>query len=295
MNPLVEPFFDPDTFTISYVVHGDGHPACAIIDPVLDYDARAGRVATHSAQRILDFVASRKLRVEWILETHAHADHLSAAQWLKRRLGGQVGIGEHIREVQQHFARLFGVEGEVPADGSQFDCLLRDGDRLALGDLQIEVLHTPGHTNACVSFRVGNAVFVGDTLFMPDYGTARTDFPGGDAATLYRSIRRILALPADTRLFLCHDYRPGGRPPAWESTVAEQRAHNLLVHDGVTETAFVADRKERDSRLSAPALILPALQVNIRGGHMPEPATNGTRYLKIPLNRIGGASDEGLV
>lgn len=295
MNPLVEPFFDPDTFTISYVVHAAGHPACAIIDPVLDYDPRAGRVATRSAQKILDYVQSRQLRVEWILETHAHADHLSAAQWLKQRVGGQVGIGEHIREVQQHFARLFDVEKEVPADGSQFDRLLRDGDRIPLGDLMVEILHTPGHTNACVSYRVGDAVFVGDTLFMPDYGTARTDFPGGDAATLYRSIRRILALPAGTRLFLCHDYQPGGRPAAWETTVAQQRAHNLLVHDGVTEAAFVADRKERDSQLSAPVLILPALQVNIRGGHFPEPAANGIRYLKIPLNRIGGASDEGLV
>lgn len=287
MNPVVQAFFDPDTFTVSYVVHGEGESACAIIDPVLDYDARAGRISTRSAQQIVDFVRERQLRVEWILETHAHADHLSAAQWLKEQLGGRVAIGEQIRDVQRRFAPLFGLGPAFPQDGSQFDYLLQEGDRLQVGGLEVLVLHTPGHTPACVTFLIGDAAFVGDTLFMPDYGTARTDFPGGDAATLYRSIRRILGLPAQTRLFMCHDYLPGGRPAAWETTVAEQRARNLLIHDGVAEGDFVAERRARDSKLAAPALILPSLQVNIRGGHLPEAEANGIRYLKIPLNQLG--------
>lgn len=288
MNPAVQAFFDPDTFTISYVVYGPGNPRCVVIDPVLDYDPRAGRVSTRSAQQIVDFVRARQLQVEWILETHAHADHLSAAQWLKQQVGGQVAIGEHIRAVQAHFAGLFDLGPAFVPDGRQFDRLLVEGERLVAGDLTIEVWHTPGHTPACVTYVIGDAVFVGDTLFMPDYGTARTDFPGGDAVALFRSIRRILSLPPATRLFMCHDYRPGGREPLWESTVAEQRACNPLVHDGVTEADFVEERRKRDATLAAPVLILPSLQVNIRAGHLPEPAGNGIRYLKIPLNQLGG-------
>lgn len=287
VNPVVQAFFDPDTFTISYVVFAEGHSACVVIDPVLDYDARAGRTRTRSARQIVDFVQAKGLQVEWILETHAHADHLSAAQWLKGQVGGQVAIGSHIDQVQQHFAKLYGLGPDFATDGSQFDRLLHEGERIAAGGLEIEVWHTPGHTPACVTYVVGDAVFVGDTLFMPDYGTARTDFPGGDAAALYHSIQRILALPPQTRLFMCHDYLPGGREPQWETTVAAQRAQNLMVHDGVTEVDFVQDRKRRDAGLAAPALILPSLQVNIRAGHLPAAEANGIQYLKIPLNQLG--------
>lgn len=288
MNPVVEAFFDPATFTVSYVVRAPGDSACVVIDPVLDYDPRAGRVSMESAQRVVDFIRLNRLQVEWILETHAHADHLSAAQWLKQQVGGQVAIGEHIRTVQQRFAGLFDLGPDFAVDGSQFDRLLGEGDCLRVGPMQVQVWNTPGHTPACVAYRIGDAVFVGDTLFMPDYGTARADFPGGDAAALYRSIQRILALPPDTRLFMCHDYLPDGRPPAWETTVAAQRAHNLMVREGVTEADFVQERQRRDAKLAAPVLILPSLQVNIRGGHLPEPAGNGIRYLKIPLNQLGG-------
>lgn len=289
MKPVVEAFFDPATYTVSYVVHAPGDRRCVLIDPVLDYDPKAGRVSTESAQRLVDFVRAHDLQVEWILETHAHADHLSAAQWLKQQLGGQVAIGEHICSVQQRFAGMFDMGGDFPVDGRQFDRLLVEGDSLTAGALTIDVWHTPGHTPACATYLIGDAVFVGDTLFMPDYGTARADFPGGDAAALYRSIRRILSLPEDTRLFMCHDYLPGGRAPQWETTVAAQRAQNLMIHDGITEEDFVQARRERDARLAAPVLILPSLQVNIRGGHLPEPAGNGIRYLKIPLNQLGGA------
>lgn len=289
MKPVVEAFFDPATYTVSYVVHAPGDRRCVLIDPVLDYDPKAGRVSTESAQRLVDFVRAHDLQVEWILETHAHADHLSAAQWLKQQLGGQVAIGEHICSVQQRFAGMFDLGSDFPVDGRQFDRLLVEGDSLTAGALTIEVWHTPGHTPACATYLIGDAVFVGDTLFMPDYGTARADFPGGDAAALYRSIRRILSLPEDTRLFMCHDYLPGGRAPQWETTVAAQRAQNLMIHDGITEEDFVQARRERDARLAAPVLILPSLQVNIRGGHLPEPAGNGIRYLKIPLNQLGGA------
>ena len=287
VNPVVQAFFDPDTFTISYVVFAEGHSACVVIDPVLDYDARAGRTRTRSARQIVDFIQTKGLQVEWILETHAHADHLSAAQWLKGQVGGQVAIGSHIDQVQQHFSKLYGLGPDFATDGSQFDRLLHEGERITAGDLVIEVWHTPGHTPACVTYVVGDAVFVGDTLFMPDYGTARTDFPGGDAAALYHSIQRILALPPQTRLFMCHDYLPGGREPLWETTVAAQRAQNLMVRDGVTEVDFVQDRKRRDAGLAAPALILPSLQVNIRAGHLPAAEANGIQYLKIPLNQLG--------
>ncbi len=288
VSPQVEAFFDKDTFTVSYVVYGADRADCIVIDPVLDYDPKAGRISTRSAQRIVDFLAQHQLQVRWILETHAHADHLSAAQWLKQQVGGLVAIGEHIGLVQRHFARLYNLEPDFPVDGSQFDRLLAEGDRLQVGDLSVEVWHTPGHTPACVTYLIGDAVFLGDTLFMPDYGTARTDFPGGDATALFHSIRRILALPPATRLFMCHDYLPGGRAAQWQTTVAAQRGHNLMIRDGITEEDFVQERTQRDAKLAAPVLILPSLQVNIRAGHLPEPAANGIQYLKIPLNQLAG-------
>ncbi|AZZ91942.1 MBL fold metallo-hydrolase [Hahella sp. KA22] len=286
MNLIVRPFFDRATYTVSYVTHGEGDSRCAIIDPVLDYDSAAGRVGTESAQDIVRYVKESGLEVEWILETHAHADHLSAAQWLKRELGGKVAIGEHIREVQSAFGRIFDLGAEFAVDGSQFDHLFRDGETFHIGAMPAQVMYTPGHTPACVSYVVADAVFIGDTLFMPDYGAARADFPGGDATELYRSIRRILSLPPQTRLFVCHDYLPNGRELRFESTVAEQRRENVLCHEGVSEEGFVQQRKARDAKLGAPALMLPSLQVNIRGGHLPEAADNGVRYLKIPLNQI---------
>jgi glyoxylase-like metal-dependent hydrolase (beta-lactamase superfamily II) len=286
-NPVVQGFFDPATATISYVVHEvEGHKA-AIIDPVLDYDPRTARTSTRSATRLLDYVRKHELQVDWILETHAHADHLSAAQELRRELGAGVAIGEHICDVQAHFAHFFEIETEVKADGRQFDRLFCEGDTFTIGTLQGRVMYTPGHTPACVTYVIGDAAFVGDTLFMPDYGTARTDFPGGEARLLYRSIQRILQLPPATRLFMCHDYQPGGREPYWETTVGDQRRGNLMVKDGISEDEFVRMRKARDATLAAPALILPSLQVNIRGGRLPPLSANGVRYLKLPLNRLG--------
>lgn len=289
MRPEIKTFFDPATFTISYVLRDSSSSACAIIDPVLDYDPRAARISTESARGIAEYVQGQGLSVKWILETHAHADHLSAAQWLREKLGGQVGIGQHIREVQARFAALFGFDPAFRADGSQFDHLFADNEEFRVGNLPVRVLHTPGHTPACVSYVAGDAVFVGDTLFMPDYGTARADFPGGDPHQLYRSIHRILSMPAHTRLFMCHDYRPGGREPRWETTVEEERTLNLWVRDGVSESEFVSRRRQRDRELDAPALILPALQVNICAGKLPEPAGNGIRYLRIPLDQLGNA------
>ena len=288
-NAEINAFFDPTTSTISYVVHGGAGSPCAIIDPVLDFDAKAARIATHSAQAIIDYVRTQHLRVEWILETHAHADHLSAAHWIKQQLGeGRIAIGEGITGVQSHFAKLFNLGPDFVPDGSQFDYLFRAGETFRIGALSAEVLCTPGHTPACVSYRIGDAVFVGDTLFMPDYGTARTDFPGGDARALYQSIQRILALPDATRLFMCHDYQPGGREPRWQTTVAEQRQQNLMIRDGITEEQFVAARQQKDATLAAPMLILPSLQVNIRAGQLPPAEDNGIRYLKLPLNQLGG-------
>ena len=284
--PQVEGLFDPATWTVTYIVHGGPGTAAAIIDPVLDYDPKSGRTRTASAQRVVDFVRAHDLRVEWILETHAHADHLSAAPWLKRELGERIGIGGRNTQGQQVFKALFHLEPEFRPDGSQFDHLFADGERFAIGALEAEVMHVPGHTPACVAYHVGDAVFVGDTLFMPDVGTARCDFPGGNAHTLYQSIRRLLALPLDTRLFMCHDYPPGGRPVAFESTVAEQRARNIHVHDGVTEEQFVAMRTARDATLDMPTLILPSVQVNIRAGELPLPEANGVRYLKIPVDAL---------
>lgn len=281
--PKVQPFFDPRTFTISYVVHAEGSDQCAIVDPVLDYEPNSGSIRHHSADALVQWIRQHGLTLQWILETHAHADHLSAAQYIKSLLGGEVVIGQHVDAVQAHFAGVFGLGADFPTDGSQFDRLVAEGDTLPLGQETIKVMHTPGHTAACVSYRIGDSVFVGDTLFAPDYGTARTDFPGGDAHALYRSIQRLLALPDDTRLFLCHDYLPGGRAPLWETTVAEQRQHNLLAHAGIDEATFVADRRSRDAALAAPVLLLPSIQVNIRAGHLPDPDPQGKRYLKIPL------------
>jgi glyoxylase-like metal-dependent hydrolase (beta-lactamase superfamily II) len=285
-NPTVQGFFDRATSTISYVVH-DGAVA-AIVDPVLDYDPRAARISGDSTLRLVSYVRQRGLRVAWILETHAHADHLSGAQRLRRELGAPVAIGAHITEVQRHFAPLFDVEPAFRPDGSQFDHLFQDGEAFAIGTLASRVLSTPGHTPACVTYVIGDAAFVGDTLFMPDYGTARADFPGGDARTLYRSIRRLLELPKATRLFMCHDYPPAGREPCWETTVDEQLQRNIMVRHGTSEEDFVRVRTARDAMLDTPTLLLPSLQVNIRAGHLPPPAENGIRYLKLPLDRLGG-------
>ena len=286
MQATVQPFFDSATWTWTYVVHAGAGTACAIVDPVLDYDAKSGRTRTHSAQQVVDYVRTQGLTVQWILETHAHADHLSAAIWLRDQLGGRIGIGGRIPAVQGVFKEIFHLEPEFATDGSQFDHLFADDEAFAIGDLQARVLSVPGHTPACVAYQVGDAVFVGDTLFPPDVGTARCDFPGGSAQTLYRSVRKLLALPGETRLFVCHDYPPTDRAPRCETRVAEQRAHNIHIHEGITEDAFVAMRTQRDAGLQMPTLILPAIQVNIRAGHMPPPEANGVSYLKIPINAL---------
>lgn len=285
----VEGYYDADTGTVSYLLLDPASGQCALIDSVLDYDHKSGRTGTASADALIARVRALGASVAWILETHVHADHLSAAPYLQRHLGGRLGIGQHITKVQRVFGQLFNTGADMACDGSQFDHLFADGEAFAVGTLACRALHTPGHTPACMSYVVeagegGAAAFVGDTLFMPDYGTARCDFPGGDAATLYRSIQRVLALPADTRLYMCHDYLPGGRELRYVSTVAEQRAHNVHLRGGVSEAAFVAMRDARDATLAMPALILPAVQVNMRAGHLPEPEANGVRYLKIPLD-----------
>lgn len=282
----LQSFFDPVTWTVSYVVWDPATRCAAVIDPVLDFDFKWGHTSTRSADAVMAYVQAQGLSVQWILETHAHADHLSGARYLQQRLGGKIGIGEHIREVQATFKKLYNLERGFLPDGSQFDHLFRDGEAFAIGSLQATALHVPGHTPADLAYLVDDAVFVGDTLFMPDVGTARADFPGGDARTLYRSIRRLLALPPATRLFVCHDYPPQGREPAWETTVAEQRARNVHVHDGVDEAAFVALREARDARLEVPTLILPSLQVNVRAGQLPPVEANGVAYLRIPLNAL---------
>ena len=282
-QPRVHAQFDEATHTVSYVVWDPATRRAAIIDPVLDYDHRAGRVSHRSADDRLGFAAGQGLSIDWVLETHAHADHLSAAPYLKEKTGAPIGIGARITEVQRTFAPVFGLD-DVSGDGREFDRLFRDGETIAIGGLQVEVMHTPGHTPACVSYRIGEAVFVGDTLFMPDYGTARADFPGGDARTLYRSIHRLLALPDATRLYLCHDYKAPGRDHfAWETTVGEEKTRNIHVGGGVDETSFVAMREARDATLAAPVLLLPSLQVNIRAGRLPDPDRDGRRFLKIPL------------
>jgi glyoxylase-like metal-dependent hydrolase (beta-lactamase superfamily II) len=285
-TPQVQGFFDKATWTVTYVVHNGPGSACAIIDSVLDYDAKSGRTRTTAADQVIEFVKNHHLSVEWILETHAHADHLSAAPYLKKHLGGQIAIGEQITRVQKVFKGIFNLEPEFKLDGSQFDRLLADGQSLAVGSLTGTVMAVPGHTPACVAYQFGDAVFVGDTLFMPDVGTARCDFPGGDAKTLYASTRKILGLPPQTRLFMCHDYPPNGRPIAFETTVAEQRAKNIHVHDGISQEQFVQMRTQRDATLEMPVLILPAVQINIRAGEMPPKESNGTAYVKIPINAL---------
>ncbi len=284
MQPIIQPFFDPVTGTVTYVVFRSGHQECAVIDPVLDYDPKAGRTSTTNADKVVEFVRHHGLRVQWILETHAHADHLSAAHYLRGELGGKIAIGEHIRTVQGVFKKLFNLEPGFHVDGSQFDHLLHEDETFCIGGLTGKALYVPGHTPADTAYQIGNAVFVGDTLFMPDVGTARCDFPGGDAHRLYRSIRKLLDLPGDTRLFMCHDYPPEGRKPTWETTVLAQRAENIHVHDGVTEKQFVSMRKARDATLPMPVLILPSVQVNIRAGAFAPAEENGVSYLKIPIN-----------
>ncbi|MDI6529358.1 MBL fold metallo-hydrolase [Pseudomonas otitidis] len=287
MNAHVEPFFDPATFTYSYVVSDPASRRCAVVDSVLDYDPAAGRTRTASADRLITYVREQGLTLEWILETHVHADHLSAAPYIQRQLGGRLAIGEHITVVQRTFGTLFNAESGFATDGSQFDHLLKDGDRFSVGGIQAQALHTPGHTPACMTYLIGDAAFVGDTLFMPDYGTARCDFPGGDARTLYRSIRRLFTLPDTTRLFMCHDYKAPGREHfLYQTSVGEERAHNVHVHEGISEDEFVAMRHARDATLGMPALILPSVQVNMRAGQLPPAEANGTRYLKIPLNAL---------
>lgn len=287
MSPLIKPFFDPVTFTYSYVVGDPATRRCAIIDAVLDYDPAAGRTSHANAERLVTYVHEQGFGVDWLLETHVHADHLSAAAYLKAQLGGRLAIGAQITEVQQRFGQLFNLGSEFARDGRQFDQLLQDGDRFHIGSLQARVLHTPGHTPACLSYVIGDAAFIGDTLFMPDYGTARCDFPGGDARQLYRSIRKLFALPDATRLYLCHDYLPAGRSEySCMTTVAEQRAHNLHIHEGIDEDSFVAMRTARDASLKMPALMLPAVQINMRGGALPPAEANGLSYLKVPLNAL---------
>lgn len=282
-RPLIEAFFDEATKSVSYLVADAATGAAAIIDPVLDFDGASATADTRSAALILARAEANGWRVEQVLETHAHADHLSAAPYIQARTGAPIGIGEHIRQVQAVFAPRFGI-GDLQPDGADFDRLFRDGDRFAIGTLDVEVLFVPGHTAASIAYRIGDAVFIGDTLFMPDYGTARCDFPGGDARALYRSIRRLLALPEETRLFLCHDYKaPGREDYCWQTTVGEQRRGNIHIHDGVSEEAFVAMRTTRDASLPAPALLLPAIQVNIRAGRFPEPDDAGRRFLKLPV------------
>lgn len=285
-NPIIDAFFDEATCTVTYLVTDPETKRAAIVDPVLDYDHKSGKASTKSAEHVLARAAERQASIDWILETHAHADHLTAAPLLKSRTGARVVIGEHIRDVQKIFKKVFNA-ADVSEDGREFDRLVADGETLPLGDLTIGVMHLPGHTPADVAYQIGDAVFVGDTIFMPDYGTARADFPGGDAATLYRSIRRLLSLPPETRLFMCHDYKAPGRDRyAWETSVADERARNIHVHDGVAEAEFVAMRKKRDATLAAPVLLLPSVQVNIRAGHLPPPDDNGQSYLRIPVKLV---------
>ena len=287
LHPEVFSFFDEPTNTASYVLKDPASNAAAIIDSVLDFDAAAGRTSTKAADQLIAFVKERGFDVQWLLETHVHADHLSGAPYLKDKLGGKIAIGANIVVVQDVFGKVFNAGTEFERDGSQFDALFKDGDRIRIGEMTGYAIHTPGHTPACMTYVFGDAAFIGDTLFMPDYGTARADFPGGSARDLYRSIRKVLALPPETRLFLCHDYKAPGRDEfAWETTVAEQRKSNVHVRDGVMEDEFVAMREARDKTLGMPKLIIPSIQVNMRAGDLPEPEDNGVRYLKVPLNRI---------
>ena len=293
-NLQVEGFFDPATWTVSYIVFDKRTRACALVDSVLDYDPKSGRTAHTSADRLIERVRELDAKVQWILETHVHADHLSAAPYLKEALGGQLGIGRHITTVQRVFGSLFNAGADFARDGRQFDHLFADDETFSIGGLKARAMHTPGHTPACMTYvvsdgdgvNVDRAAFVGDTLFMPDYGTARCDFPGGDARTLYRSINKVLSLPPDTTLYMCHDYQPGGRDVQFISTVAEEREKNIHVRNGISEEEFVAMRHARDATLGMPTLILPSVQVNMRAGQLPEPEDNGMRYIKIPLNAV---------
>ncbi|MDY1547066.1 MBL fold metallo-hydrolase [Luteibacter sahnii] len=286
-RPVVTSFFDEATYTVSHLVRDPGSTACAIIDSVLDFDAASGRTATRSAQALVDVVIGHDLHVAWILETHVHADHLTAAPWLRDTLGGRIAIGREITAVQRTFGEIFHEDDRFARDGSQFDTLFDDGATFAIGGLQATALHVPGHTPACMAYVIGDAVFAGDTLFMPDYGTARCDFPGGSARTLYRSIRRLMALPDATRAFMCHDYKAAGRDLyAWESTIGAQRTGNVHVHEGVGENDFVSVRERRDATLPMPRLILPSIQINMRAGDRPPPEDNGVSYLKLPLDLL---------
>lgn len=286
IRPEVTAFFDEPTNTVSYVVKDPASNACAIIDSVMDIDYAAGRIAYKSADAIIAFVQKHNLKVEWLIETHVHADHLSGAPYIQGKLGGKIGIGENIKIVQQTFGKIFNEGTEFQRDGSQFDRLFADGDTYQIGSMTAFAMHTPGHTPACMTHVIGDAAFVGDTLFMPDSGSARADFPGGDARTLYRSIKRVLSLPGEMRLFMCHDYGPNGRNIRWETTVNEQRAHNIHVRDGMSEDAFVAIREARDKTLSMPKLIIPSLQVNMKAGQLPAPDDSGKRFLKVPINGL---------
>ena len=281
----VKPFFDPQTWTSTYVVYESKGSACIVIDSVLNYDPKSGRTKTESADEVIAFIKENRLQLDWILETHAHADHLTAAPYIQEKLGGKIAIGDHITTVQSVFKGVFNLD-DIAVDGSQFDVLIKEGEPIAFGNLSFKALYVPGHTPACMAYEIGDSIFVGDTLFMPDVGTARCDFPGGSAGNLYRSIQSILKYPPSTKLYMCHDYPPNGRPPEYQSTVADQKKSNIHVHDGVTEEQFVAMRNKRDAGLEMPVLILPSIQVNIRAGHMPKPEGNGTAYLKIPLNAL---------
>ncbi len=286
VQPEVVPFFDEVTNTISYIVHDPHSTACAVIDSVMDFDYASGRISFGHADAMIAYIQEKHWTLEWLIETHAHADHLSAAPYIQGKLGGKLGIGEHIKVVQETFGKVFNEGTEFQRDGSQFDRLFADGDSYTIGSMTAQVIYTPGHTPACTTHVIGDAAFVGDTLFMPDGGSARADFPGGDAATLYRSIKRVLQLPGETRLFMCHDYGPNGRDIAWETTVAEERAHNVHVRDGIGEAEFVKMREARDATLGMPKLIIPSLQVNIRGGELPPKDEAGKTFLKIPVNAL---------
>lgn len=285
-SPQVHSIFDRQTWTFTYVVHEGQGSTCAIIDSVLDYDHKSGRTRHTSTDKVIEYVQKNDLHVAWILETHAHADHMTAANYLKKKLGGKTGIGENITEVQKVFKEIFCLDPEFLTDGVQFDHLLKDGETITVGSLTCEVISVPGHTPACIAYKFGDAVFVGDTLFMPDVGTARCDFPGGNAKTLYASIRKILSLPNTTRLFMCHDYPPNDREVIFETTVKQQREQNIHIRDGIDELAFIKMRNARDAQLEMPTLLLPAIQVNIRAGEMPPKENNGISYLKIPIDRV---------
>lgn len=284
IQPIVKVFFDPGTWTFTYVVYEKPNTPCVVIDSVLNYDPKSGRTNTKSADEVIAFIKEQGLSLEWILETHAHADHLSAAPYIQKQLGGKIAIGSHIQDVQKVFKGIFNLEPEFAVNGSQFDFLIEEGKEIHVGNLRIKPLFVPGHTPACMAYEIGDAIFVGDTLFMPDVGTARCDFPGGSAKTLYQSVKKILSYPDNTRLFMCHDYPPNNRPIAYESTVGEEKKKNIHIHEGVSEEQFIEMRTKRDKTLEMPVLILPSIQLNIRAGHPPPAESNGKTYLKIPFN-----------